>query len=433
MKMLPAFGGFRTCVNANVFDLYPAIENSKCDLSTLISLVRADSKHSPALMEVLKTLLGGVMSANSTGSGDLKTMLSSWSTNTTKLNRFCNTMNTQAGPCIEALVPVLISLLERDAKCCHELNRYLEVLKLLVPTGQTLEQTLIDILNALHQTIPDESSLLGAIIFQAGVPLYAAAENDVCSSLETTSLASGLASGRSIPYYAASCCASGLSKFLQSLDAVMTHRGYRERNSLPREYIVHARGSNNVCSEVCEAGTVSIEPWVHSREMCAGWVDIPRNATCQAGTFFGEETNAGKIIRAFESELHYATFGESGFGGGDTTTETAAQPAKVNVSSVPVFVDAGVIFVAPDGLDGATMAAMVWTWTDNKPDDHLPRVKNVALLTVLRVEAGAATAQLDVNVSTFSSANVAAQLNAKTSVLPAVISMAEISYPLWTA
>lgn len=78
--------------------------------------------------------------------------------------------------------------------------------------------------------------------------------------------------------------------------------------------------------------------------------------------------NSGKIVRAFESELHYAAFSESVLGGGNRSTDTAAQPSNVNASSLPVFVDAGVNFLAPDGLDGATMAAMVWTWAENEPD-----------------------------------------------------------------
>ncbi|KAG3020188.1 hypothetical protein JG687_00016634 [Phytophthora cactorum] len=804
LKTLPAFGGFQACINANIFDLYPAIERSeKCNLSVLLSLVSGDSGDSSAFMEVLKTLLGGVTSSNSSESTDLKTTLSSWSTNTTKLNGFCKVMNTKAGPCIETLLPALISLLESDAMCCHELNGYLEVLKLLVPTGQTLEQTVIDIVNGLHQTMcttatsdgevcaapmlsylsaiisTDESSLLGAIIFRAGVPLYVAAENDVCSSLETTSLASGLASGASIPYYAASCCASGLSKFLQSLDSVMTHLSgnsmaelftlitgrqnavsqftalypaiescafestctspnftlsvsntssnatttWSSRDAVnsktrsPKNVtctLVKLCDSNSVCSEVCEAGTASIDPWVvdtiayqnemsyaetlcctqlpathnsvitqargygnrdqlfnamlnasnpdsytrtsnqflsltdqlnvgarfleldvhyfasalrdahcsnlgvslidtlsadmvislksvleasgegstvewssdlvgclpslsgiraeeqrlhneslaeiatwlashpndfvvlfadigdevasfgqtdallklyantfgdllfspsdfestggdwnrftledliqqgkhvvlvtaseansvmfYSREMCAGWVDIPRNATGPTGTFFGETMNAGKIVRAFESELHYATFSEGSFGGGNKTADTSAQPANVNASSLPVFVEAGVNFVAPDGLDGETMASMVWSWAENEPDvttttavelsgvdgcwhgvvdpstisnvacvsnssrmtwkvvakgsncpdgfvTGAPRlaVENAALLSVLRLEAGAATAQLDVELSSLSSGKMTTQLNVNAPALPPVV------------
>lgn len=92
--------------------------------------------------------------------------------------------------------------------CCHELNGYLEVLKLLVPTGQTLEQTIFGLVNGLHKTmctttnsngelcsasmssylsdvVTVNDSLLRTIIFKAGVPLYAAAESDICSSLET--------------------------------------------------------------------------------------------------------------------------------------------------------------------------------------------------------------------------------------------------------
>ncbi|GMF13713.1 unnamed protein product [Phytophthora lilii] len=209
LTKLPAFGGLPSCVNANVFDLLLAFEKSQCGLSTLVSLVRADSNDSVAFMKVMGSLLGGVTSSNSSGSVNLASTLLSWSTNTSTLQGFCNAMNTQAGPCIEALVPALISLLVTDAMCCHELNGYLEVLMLLVPAGQTLAETIASLINGLHQTmctstsphgelcsaslssylsgvVTNNDSLLGAIIFQAGVPLYAASESDVCSSLETT-------------------------------------------------------------------------------------------------------------------------------------------------------------------------------------------------------------------------------------------------------
>ncbi|KAF1787509.1 PLC-like phosphodiesterase, TIM beta/alpha-barrel domain [Phytophthora cactorum] len=604
-----------------------------------------------------ENLLGGVTSSNSSESTDLKTTLSSWSTNTTKLNGFCKVMNTKAGPCIETLLPALISLLESDAMCCHELNGYLEVLKLL---------------------------------------------NDVCSSLETTSLASGLASGASIPYYAASCCASGLSKFLQSLDSVMTHLSgnsmaelftlitgrqnasmctspnftlsvsntssnatttWSSRDAVnsktrsPKNVtctLVKLCDSNSVCSEVCEAGTASIDPWVvdtiayqnemsYAETLCytqlpathnsvitqargygnrdqlfnamlnasnpdsytrtsnqflsltdqlnvgARFLELDvhyfasalRDAHCSnlgvslidtlsadmvislksvleasgegstvewssdlvgclpslsgiraeeqrlhneslaeiatwlashpndfvvlfadigdevasfgqtdallklyANTFgdllfspsdfesaggdwnrftledliqqgkhvvlvtaseatTSEETRWGRrIVRAFESELHYATSVRESFGGGNKTADTPAQPANVNASSLPVFVEAGVNFVAPDGLDGATMASMLsgvdgrWhgvvdpstisnvacvsnssrmTWK------VVAKVENAALLSVLRLEAGAATAQLDVELSSLSSGKMTTQLNVNAPALPPVV------------
>ncbi|KAE9066100.1 hypothetical protein PF010_g27942 [Phytophthora fragariae] len=777
LTKLPTFGGFQSCVNANIFDLYPAIENSKCDLGTLASLVSGDSKESVAFMGVLSTLLGGVTGAKSTT--DLSATLSSWSTNSSTLQGFCTIMNNQAGPCIEALVPVIISLLESDAMCCHELNGYLEVMKLLVPTGQTLEETIFGFVNGIHQTmcttinsdrelcspsmasylsdvVTRNDSLLGAIIFKAGVPLYASRQSDICSSLETPRLASGLVNSGSIPYYAASCCVSGFSSLLQSVDSVVTHLSGNSmaelfdlitghQNSASRfstfypatqecsfggvcakpNFTLSASNSSNatspfsgdvdsktrrpegvkctltrvcnrdnVCSEVCEAGTASIEPWVanaiayqrslsyaeslcyaelpgthnsvitqargygnrdqlfnaalnasnadsymrtsnqflsltdqlnlgarfleldthffasslreghcskwdvsllnslstsmvaslkdvlhvsgdgstvewessligclpslsgiraeeqrlhneslvevaswlarnpndlvviyveigdevktfskmdallalyaktfgdlvftpsnlevaggdwsgfqlndliahgkrlilvtepeandqmfYMREVCGGWTDIPTSKSGPPGTFFNETTNAGKIIRAFESELHYATLNAGGSVGGTRNVDTAAEPGNVNATSLPVFVGAGVNILAPDGLDGATMAAMVWTWASNEPTagstavqlsavdcrwhgavdstsiSHVacvsssnrmawkvvrqgsscpigystgaPRlaVENVALLTVLRAEGGNVTAQLDVDLSSFS-------------------------------
>ncbi|KAF4127420.1 hypothetical protein GN958_ATG23400 [Phytophthora infestans] len=760
LNALPDFGGLQVCVNANFIEIVNAITSSStCNLDTFLPLLVGESKYFPAFMEVIKTIFGGIMSSNSSGSANLKTTLALWSANSTKLTGFCNIMNTQAAPCIEEVLAAFIPILERDAMCCHGLYGYVELLKLLVPAGLTLEQVLFDVVNGLHQTMcttsnsdrqvcavsltsylsdvisADESSLLSAIIFRAGVPLYAAAEKDVCSSLASTSLASGLVSGASIPYYAASCCVSGLSKLLQSLDTVMTHLS----GSLVAELFTLITGrqdavtkftslypviescafeasctnpnftlssntscnaisdavsnktrspssiacklvtlcdSNNVCSDVCEAGTASVNSWAadaitfqhrlsygetlcftqlpathnsvitqargygnrdqlfnsmlnasnagsymrtsnqflsltdqlnlgarfleldvhyfgsalrdahcsnlgvslidtlsadmvislkssleasgedssvewtsdlagclpsfsgiraeeqrlhneslaeisawlarhpddfivlfadigddvastgqtdallelytsvfgdrlftpsdfdtagsdwnrftledlirqgkqvvlvsgseanslmfYSRERCTGWADIPKNAAGPAGTFFGEIMNAGKI---------------SSLGGGSNGVDTPEHPANVNASTLRVFVDAGVNFVAPDGLDGSTMAATIWSWAENEPDvsistalvisgvdgrwhgisnpssiSHLAcvsnsshmkwkvvakgsncpngfetgapqlAVENLALLSEIRAEAGAATAQLAVDL-----------------------------------
>eukprot|EP00644_Phytophthora_capsici_P009427 jgi/Phyca11/15416/fgenesh1_pg.PHYCAscaffold_13_\ len=699
LSALPSVAGLQGCIATNIAQLYPSIaaSGSQCNLTTLSSLVSGDSSDSAAFNEVLSLLLAGVTSSSGSSSSpvDLSGSLSSWADDSSTLQGFCNVMNSQAGP--------------------------------------------------------DESSLLGAIVFHAGVPLYAASESDVCSSLETSSLASGLGSG-DISYYAASCCASALSTFLQALDSVATHLSgnsmaeiftlitgrqnaatkftapystisgcsFGSTCTAPSFTIASSSSGagsssssavassktlspeNVTCTQVCEAGTALIEPWVaraityqrnlsfaeslcyaeipathnsvitqargygnrdqlfnaklnasnadsymrtsnqflsltdqldlgvrfleldvhyfasslrnahcsdfgiafvddaasalvtslgsvldasgedstvqwgselvgclpsisgiradeqrlhndslaeiatwlsdhpeeliviyteigeelstysqidallelytrtfgdvlfspsnfddaggdwngftlqelisqgkqvilvatpeandqmfYMRELCAGWADVPSISTGSAGTFFGETMNAGTVVRAFKSVLHYATLTEAALGGGSVELDTASEPGHVNASTLPVFVDAGVNVLAPDGLDGAIMAAMVWSWAENEPDvatatavqlsaadgrwygvadtssiSHVacvssssrttwtvvaqgsscsdgyttgaPRlaVENSALLTVLQAEASDATAQLDVDLSNFPAISAADQ------------------------
>ncbi|KAG7399172.1 hypothetical protein PHYBOEH_009530 [Phytophthora boehmeriae] len=782
LSALPSVAGLQGCIATNIAQLYPSIaaSGSQCNLTTLSSLLDGSSADSVAFNEVLSLMLAGVVGSSGSGSSvDLASTLSSWSDDSSTLQGFCNVMNSRAAPCVETLLPELIALIDSDATCCNELNGYLEVAKLIVPTGQTLAGTIVNLVNGLHQTMctttssddalcsvslssylsgvvtSDESSLLNAIIFKAGVPLYAAAESDVCSSLDTTSLASGLASGEDIPYYAASCCAAGLSTFLQSVDALATHLSGNSmaelftlitgRQNAASKFValystiqgcsfgstctnpsftisstessssssstavdsksrspenvtcalVNYCDSDDVCSSVCDAGTAIIEPWVaraityqrnlsyaetlcyaelpathnsvitqargygnrdqlfnqalnasnsnsymrtsnqflsltdqldlgvrfleldvhyfasslrsahcsafgidfvddasealvsslasvldasgeddtvewnsalvgclpsisgiraeeqrlhndslaeiatwlnsrpnelvliyteigdevgtysqtdtllelytrtfgdilfspsdlesaggnwndftlesliargkqvilvttpeandqmfYMRELCSGWADVPSSTTGASGTFFGETMNAGTVVRAFKSVLHYATLTESGLSGDSTVdVDTASEPGNVNASSLPAFVNAGVNVLAPDGLDGAVMTAMVWTWAENEPDmdsatavqlsaadgrwygvadsssigfvacvsssnrttwqvvaqgsscpdgyaTGAPRlaVENVALRAVLQAEASDATAQLDVDLSNF--------------------------------
>ncbi|OWZ24206.1 hypothetical protein PHMEG_000779 [Phytophthora megakarya] len=106
----------------------------------------------------------------------------------------------------------------------------------------------------------------------------------------------------------------------------------------------------------------------YMRELCSGWADVPSSTTGASGTFFGETMNAGTIVRAFKSVLHYATLSEDALSGGSVEVDTATEPGYLNSTSLPVFVKAGVNILAPDGLDGTVMAAMVWSWAENEPD-----------------------------------------------------------------
>ncbi|GMF38577.1 unnamed protein product [Phytophthora fragariaefolia] len=348
LTMLPSVAGLQGCIATNLVALFPVIVDMECDIFEVASIVTGDSNGSAAFSEVLSLLISGAVSSSSSGpaSLDLAGALSSLGNDNSTLKGFCNAMN-KVGPCVETLVPTLISLFESDATCCSELNGYLDVAKLIVPTGQTLEQTLLGLINGLHETmctttssddqlcsvplssylsgvVTSNKSLLGALIFQAGVPLYAASESELCSSLETTSLASGLASGKELSYYAASCCTSALSSFLESVDALATHLSgnsmaelfslITSRQNAATEFkalyttiqgcsfsstctppsftfassnssagsssssaavasktvspknvtctLVNVCDSDKVCSKVCEAGTALIEPWV---------------------------------------------------------------------------------------------------------------------------------------------------------------------------
>ncbi|KAG3142895.1 hypothetical protein PI126_g14850 [Phytophthora idaei] len=758
LSALPSVAGLQGCIATNIAQLYPSIaaSGSQCNLTTLNSLVSGGSDDSAAFNEVLNLLLAGVVSSSTSGSGsvDLASALSSWSDDSSTLQGFCNVMNNQAGPCIDTLLPELISLLDSDATCCNELNGYLEVAKLIVPTGQTLDQTLSSLINGLHLTMctttsaddqlcsvplssylsgvvtSDESSLLGAIIFQAGVPLYAASESDVCSSSLASDAVATHLSGNSLAelFTLITGRQNAVSQFAAlystlsgcSFDSTCTAPSFTSSSSggsssntaaansktLSPENVtctlVNFCDSDDVCSEVCEAGTALIEPWVaraityqrnlsyaetlcyaeipathnsvitqahgygnrdqlfnvklnasnsnsymrtsnqflsvtdqldlgvrfleldvhyfasslcsahcsefgiafvndavsalvsslesvldasgedstvqwgselvgcltslsgiradeqrlhneslgeiatwlsshpedlvviyteigddvstysqidallelytttfgdllfspsnfdaaggdwngftleelisqgkqvilvttpeandqmfYMRELCAGWADVPSSTTGSSGTFFGEMMNAGTLVRAFKSVTHYATLTERALSGGSVELDTASRPGHVNASSLPVFVDAGVNILAPDGLDGAIMAAMVWSWAANEPDvntasvvqlsaadgrwygvadsssishvacvsssnrttwqvvsqgsscpdgyatgaSHLA-VENSALLTVLQAEASDATALLDVNLTNFPVISAAGQ------------------------
>ncbi|TMW66867.1 hypothetical protein Poli38472_011983 [Pythium oligandrum] len=103
-------------------------------------------------------------------------------------------------------------------------------------------------------------------------------------------------------------------------------------------------------------------------KLCDGWSDIPNGKTGTAGAIWGQKTNSGKLIRAYQSQLHYATMSEDALGG-SVVTGTDSEPATVTAATLPAFVKAGVNILAPDLLDGATMTAMVWSWASKEPSE----------------------------------------------------------------
>lgn len=352
LEVLPATAGIRGCVASNIATLYAALSaGGSCELTTLVGLFSANESDasSAAFSDFFGMLLGGILSSSASGSGstaDLATSLASWNEDAaTNTAGFCSVMNTQAGPCIDALLPAIVDLLASGATCCTELSDYFEVAQVIVPSGQTLDQTLVNIVNGLHRSMcmsagsdlcgqaltsflgdaltTNDTALVSALVVHAGTPLYAAG-SDICSELEGTSLTSRLDGSTAIPYYAASCCAAGISALMESLDEVIAHvsgnaipellnlmtgRQNLEASSqfaspydtidacsfgttcaAPEFLLTASSGSatnstaavtaktateqnvtctrtnlcdaDNVCSSVCEAGTAIIEPWV---------------------------------------------------------------------------------------------------------------------------------------------------------------------------
>lgn len=256
LTALPETGGLRACASANINDLVAALsaKDSKCPLATLVSLVSSSStdKDMAAFSELLSALLSGVASSssNATAAASLPTFLASWSKDASKTQGFCTVMNTKVGPCAQTLVPALLGLLRKGPKCCSGLAQYVDVLNLIAPAGKSVEQTLFDLLNGLHATLctsvsggsdagpslcgqrlmthlasatasgdATAKSLLTAVVFDAGLPLYALPDTGACAALETTAIPSRVLPTATIPYFAASCCTSGLLSLLQAIDA----------------------------------------------------------------------------------------------------------------------------------------------------------------------------------------------------------------------
>lgn len=257
LTAIPETAGLRACASTNINDLVSALsaKDSTCSLTTLVALFSSTTDSDVnAFMEFLNGLLSGLSSTSSSSSStsttasttststtaSVSSFLSSWSKNATKTQGFCNAMNKQVGPCAQTLIPALFSILRKGPKCCDTLLQYVDVVNVLVPAGKTAEQMLFDLVNGLHKTMctvsgtstlcgqtlidylvtaeSEAQSLLVAMLFTSGLPLYALPDSGTCAALDATKISSRIVSGASIPYFASSCCSVGLASLLEAVD-----------------------------------------------------------------------------------------------------------------------------------------------------------------------------------------------------------------------
>lgn len=256
LTAIPETAGLRVCASANINDLVTALsaKESTCSLTTLVALFSSTSDADVnAFMELLSGLLAGLSSTNATSTSSasasttsVASFLSSWSKDATKTQGFCNAMNKKIGPCAQTLVPALFAILRKGPKCCDTLLQYADVVNVLVPPGKSAEQMLFDVVNGLHKTMCTVSgtastlcgqtlidylattdskaqSLLVAVLFKAGLPLYALPDSGTCAALDATKIPSRVVSGASIPYFASSCCSAGLASLLEAVDMPLAH------------------------------------------------------------------------------------------------------------------------------------------------------------------------------------------------------------------
>ncbi|KAJ0397674.1 hypothetical protein P43SY_007747 [Pythium insidiosum] len=251
LQSLPDVAGLRGCVALNLGNLTTAMAgpNAKCTLANLLEL--SSGTGLSTFSELAGALFSGFAAPNASSAASLSTVLDSWTKDATKSTAFCKSMNDRIGPCVETLLPVFVGLMEKKAPCCGQLGTYLEVLKLVQPNGKTTLQMLYDVVNGLHLSLcsttgsestlcaqpllsfladrvktTGESSLLSALLFTAGVPLYALPDDSkaACAGLDTGKLPSRVTTmdgGGTTAYAALSCCATGYAALMESFDALL--------------------------------------------------------------------------------------------------------------------------------------------------------------------------------------------------------------------
>lgn len=222
LSALPTDAGLRNCAASNINLLAAPLSapGAKCSLASLVTLFSGSDPSMAVFTEFFNALASASASgaSNTNTNTDLSALLASWtSPSSTKNEVFCQAMNDMIGPCAEVLLPAFVAILDGKGPCCSQLVTLYEVLKLVVPQGKTLDQTLVAIVNGLHASMctttttngfcgqsllaylatvvktrssssSSSSSLLVPLVVDAGLPLFALPDGrQACSALDATS------------------------------------------------------------------------------------------------------------------------------------------------------------------------------------------------------------------------------------------------------
>ncbi|GLE06118.1 hypothetical protein PINS_up015329 [Pythium insidiosum] len=256
LEAIPTTAGLRNCLAMNVGELVGAL-TPQCSLDAMLTLFSSVSDPAmQALAEFFGLFLAG-LGTDALPPDALAALLASWQQDATKNAQFCGVLETKLAPCLEALVPALMRIIDDEkAPCCEELTQLLQFARLLAVPGKSLQHSMFDVFNGLHAAVctrdrggfcgqplfgylarvvqeTQATSVLSPLVFRVALPLFALPDNNnsatgagaspACKALETGQIPSRVrADGSAFQLYAASCCATGLSTLLQSLDAIVT-------------------------------------------------------------------------------------------------------------------------------------------------------------------------------------------------------------------
>ncbi|KAJ0399724.1 hypothetical protein ATCC90586_010315 [Pythium insidiosum] len=246
LQAIPTTAGLRNCLAMNFAELLGAL-TPQCSLNSIMTLFSSSDPAMDVLAEFFGLFLAG-LGTDALPPGALAALLSSWQLDATKNALFCGVLETQLAPCLETLVPALFRLVDQHkAPCCEELSELLQFARMLAVPGKSLQHSMFDVFNGVHAAVCTRSakglcgqplfgflarvvqqsqatSVLSPLVFRAGLSLFALPDGDAaCDGLERGRVPSRVrADGSAFEFYAASCCATGLSTLLQSVDAIVT-------------------------------------------------------------------------------------------------------------------------------------------------------------------------------------------------------------------
>lgn len=230
-SVLPTTYGLDTCVGNNLYTILAVLASTQeeCSLVDLLSL------ESNTAVTSLVTLVEDIIASPAQISSLIYQHMVD--TTATKMGTFCTTMNDILSPCLLALLPQLLPVLQSDLTCCSEVSDLIDLLNFFVPADVTTNYFVLnELVNGINQFFCSEigTTYCGTNMYSQLTSKYTASTftllNSVvlpfvtipsgseCSAVQGNAYTdtASLASASTIDY---SCCIHHMRPLIQSIQS----------------------------------------------------------------------------------------------------------------------------------------------------------------------------------------------------------------------
>lgn len=230
-SILPTTYGLDTCVGNNLYTILAALATTQEECSLVDLLAFEDNTSLTTLVTLIEDI---VADPSSISSLIYQHMVD---TSSTDMASFCTTMNSVLSPCLLALLPQILPVIQADLTCCSEVSDLIDLLNFFVPANVTTDYFVLnELVNGVNQFFCSKigSTYCGTNMYSQLTSKYTASTftllNSVvvpfvtipygqeCSAMKGTSYTdtASLTSASTIKY---SCCINHMRPLIQSVQS----------------------------------------------------------------------------------------------------------------------------------------------------------------------------------------------------------------------